>query len=490
MVLKLKLVASTKSMEIACPVKVFCYTQKRGFRSAVHIQRIGTPKASSLSLVALKPKNLPLDFLVRKGQKVKGGTTRCDDSSREYRTAYPDIQEETLHLLEWYSVTRQVKRFCSTPLTISKELKIGSSIQESEILLQQSEAALSLVENISFQGINDTSYVLASSSHVDVIAIEDICLVGKLLKASRSLVDQLNLQRQKVMPLLELFQGADFCVDLSEDIERCLDGSFKRVLDSASDKLSEIRKSCQANDDAILALLKATSRELMKIKAVDGPQVVQRRGRFCIGVKAGFKSRLQGGITLDVSNSGATHFVEPEAAIPLNNRRAELAGEEYEEVRRILKELTLAVSKKKHQIRDLQDRITRLDFAVARSRYAKWMKAVKPTLIACEDLRGKKVLLKQVSHPLLLEAYIDCEDEGKPNIVAPVPVDFEIGTSIKVVAVTGPNTGGKTVAIKTLGISALMAKAGIFLPATEATLPWFDTILADIGDEQVGCDMN
>jgi DNA mismatch repair protein MutS2 len=192
-------------------------------------------------------------------------------------------------------------------------------------------------------------------------------------------------------------------------------------------------------------------------------------------VKAGAAGQIAG-LVHDSSASGSTVFVEPQAVIPLGNRIRELEGREREIEAAILLELSGLVGAEAPALEHLQALLVRLDAGLTRARYAAWLGAVRPEL--AEDPESP-FELRALRHPLLL--WQERREGGAPV----VPVDVVVGSQLRVVAITGPNTGGKTVTLKSVGLAVLMARAGLFLPCTGTPrLPWCARVLADIGDEQ------
>ena len=202
--------------------------------------------------------------------------------------------------------------------------------------------------------------------------------------------------------------------------------------------------------------------------------VAERNGRPVLAVKAGAAGQLPG-LVHDSSASGQTVFVEPQAVIALGNRIRELEGQERELELAVLRELSAQVGEL-DPLEPLQPVLVQLDGALARARYAAWLGAVRP------ELAGEPAApfaLRGLRHPLLL--WQDRREGGRPV----VPVSIAVGPELRVVAITGPNTGGKTVTLKSVGLAALMARAGLFLPCSGTPrLPWCGQVLADIGDEQ------
>jgi DNA mismatch repair protein MutS2 len=248
---------------------------------------------------------------------------------------------------------------------------------------------------------------------------------------------------------------------------------------------------------------------------------------MCVGIRASHRNLLPEGIVLNASSSGATYFMEPKEAIDLNNMEVRLSNSEAAEERAILSMLASEIANSKSEIKHLLDKILEVDLAFARASYAQWMNGVCPifslrTLEGCDSVEedndisvvqeddGLTINIEGMRHPLLLESSLgNISDNhtqrsgnaaelsngngtmvsaGTPQGMAdfPVPVDFKIRHGTRVVVISGPNTGGKTASMKTLGLASLMSKAGMHLPAkTSPKLPWFDLILADIGDHQV-----
>lgn len=320
----------------------------------------------------------------------------------------------------------------------------------------------------------------------------------------------------------------NLCSDLEAAIEHCLDCSRSTVLDRASPKLASIRSKRLENSKALEALIKETAAIVFSAGGMDAKLVTKRRGRMCVAVRASQKGLLKGGVTLDVSNSGATYFMEPEPAIHFNNEEIQLAEEEKLEEIAVLRHLTFMLLDVREDIVDLLERVITLDLACARAGHSAWLSGARPIFSnimatsmssshpfsALDATSGQEDVLlvdiKGVRHPLLLGSALASPvnahrygilwQKAKPrnsspgvkdavdtsDRVLPVPIDIDIRRGVKVVTITGPNTGGKTATLKTLGIVALMAKAGLCLPATGIPrLPWFDSILADIGDDQV-----
>jgi DNA mismatch repair protein MutS2 len=246
-----------------------------------------------------------------------------------------------------------------------------------------------------------------------------------------------------------------------------------RVADRASAELEGLRRQLQGvrteRRERLQELIRRWSALLQ-----DGV-VAERNGRPVLAVKAGAAGQVAG-LVHDSSASGSTVFVEPQAVIPLGNRIRDLEGREREIEAAILLELSALVGAEAPALDHLQVVLVRLDAGVARARYGAWLGAVRPELAASATAPFE---LRELRHPLLL--WQERREGGRPV----VPVSVVVAPELRVVAITGPNTGGKTVTLKSIGLAVLMARAGLFLPCSGTPrLPWCGQVLADIGDEQ------
>ena len=253
--------------------------------------------------------------------------------------------------------------------------------------------------------------------------------------------------------------------DLEEEIQRCI-LSEDEIADSASAELKRLRRAILRQNEAIRSKIQQIVGSSENRMFLQDALVTLRQGRYVIPVKAEHKNRLPG-IVHDQSSSGATLFIEPQTIVNMNNELRELELEEKKEILRILRDLSARAGDKELQIKGNQEILTRLDFMFAKGRLACNMKGSLPHINQEGVLR-----IRKGRHPLI----------DKKTVV---PVDVSIGESFDTLVITGPNTGGKTVTLKTVGLFCLMAQAGLFVPAGEGTeLPVFDNIFADIGDEQ------
>ncbi|KAI3795838.1 hypothetical protein L1987_38498 [Smallanthus sonchifolius] len=424
--------------------------------------------------------------------------TRSVKCSASHRLKLADsLQDETLKILEWPSICNQVSAFTSTTMARDALLPIGRTPEESLRLLDQTSAAFALHLPPDFSGIEDISKLVQSAMSGQLLSIREICAVKRTLRSARDLYQQLNkisIQSERYYPLPEILDNCIFLTELEHKIDFCIDSKFSIILDRASEDLEIIRSERKTNMDHLDSLLKDISTKIFQAGGIDKPLVTKRRSRMCVGIKASHKSLLPNGVVLNVSSSGATYFMEPKDAVELNNMEVKLSNAERVEEQAILGLLTSEIAHSGTEINYLLDRVLEVDFAVARAAHARWMNGVCPVISS--DTGGLSINIEAIQHPLLLETCLKslsskssnsvmwCEGMGQP-LTFPVPIDIKVEHETRVVVISGPNTGGKTASMKTLGVASIMLKAGMFLPATShPTLPWFDFILADIGDSQ------
>jgi len=253
--------------------------------------------------------------------------------------------------------------------------------------------------------------------------------------------------------------------DLEDEIVRCI-LSEDEMADSASPELRRLRRAILRKNEEIRVKIQQIVGSAENRSFLQDAIVTQRQGRYCIPVKAEHKARV-GGIVHDQSASGQTLFIEPQAIVNMNNELTELELAEKKEVQRIIDELSGRVGLEELAIKGNQEILFKLDIIFAKARLAADMNAAKPVMNA-----DGVIDIKKGRHPLI--------DKKKV-----VPINIALGEDYQTLVITGPNTGGKTVTLKTVGLLCLMAQAGLFVPASDGTrLSVFKEIYADIGDEQ------
>ncbi len=384
------------------------------------------------------------------------------------------ILAETLELLEWSRLCDHLATFASTKIgaMACRQWSPWVSQEQTEYRLTQTDEAV-LLENsqaggFSLQGIHDLLPYLERAQRGGALLGRELQEVASTLKAARKVrrtIDDLG----SVPTLQDLVDTIRTYPEIEQAIFQSLedDGS---VRDTASDKLRTARKSVREVRSHIQTRLQRILGE--RGQAVQEAVITQRDGRYVLPVKATHKDVIRG-VVHDSSSTGATLFVEPYSIVGDNNQLRQLQSQIRAEEQRVLKALSDQVGSVTDDLEHLQAVMMELDVALARARYSWWLEGNRPQFVAS----GLK--LRHVQHPLLLWQHHHEEQQ------AVVPVDFKLYADVTAVVITGPNTGGKTVTLKTLGLLVLMAKAGVYLPAKDPVeLPWFDRVFADIGDEQ------
>ncbi|MEL6855115.1 MAG: endonuclease MutS2 [Cyanobacteria bacterium J06607_13] len=384
------------------------------------------------------------------------------------------IQSETLTLLEWPRLCRHLATFTATNIgnVAAQRLPIPTSRAESEELLAQTVETTQLestVGGLQFGGIRDIGVSLERARLQGILSGDELLDIATTLSGARRLRRQIDAQEE--LPVLQaLVEDLRTFPEIEQEINRCIDERGK-VADRASQKLANVRQQLKVVRDRIYSKLQRIMQR--QSGALQETLITQRGDRFVLPVKGAQKDAVPG-IVHDVSASGATLYVEPHSVVENGNRRRALRKEEEIEEEAIRQMLTYKVAEVLPELEHLILTMVKLDLATARARYGLWMEGNAPRFV-----ENEQITLRQLKHPLLLWQQ---KKEQKGRVV---PTDLVMRPDLRVVAITGPNTGGKTVTLKTLGLTALMAKVGMFVPAREPVeLPWFNSVLADIGDEQ------
>ena len=299
---------------------------------------------------------------------------------------------------------------------------------------------------------------------------EELYPIHDLAKASG--YDRSNLSRHEELPLLSSY--AENIPDLSS-LQRAIRAAISpagEVLDDASPSLRELRQESRRIQHNLNEVMERSLRRFQRQELVQEAIITQRNGRFVLLIKAEMRPRVAG-IVHDVSDSGATVFIEPMAAVEQGNRWREARLAEEREVERVLRQLSSLVGEAGHDLLLTLDLLSRLDLGMAKGRYSISLKATPPWVtggVPGDEAQERSLRLTGARHPLLTGDV--------------VPVSLDLGTEFSVMLITGPNAGGKTVTLKTVGLLALMAHAGLHVPAEEAHFPLLDGVYADIGDQQ------
>jgi DNA mismatch repair protein MutS2 len=393
---------------------------------------------------------------------------------------------KTLHVLEYDKILARLEGFCdfSASADLARSLQPTANIEEAQRLLAEtSEARFLLSTNdLSIGGAHDIRMSADLAIRGGVLDPQALLDVKSTLIACRVLKKSLEHAAEKAPRLAKLAVGLPETLGLVDAITRVL-SERGEVLDSASPKLASIRRSLRVAHDRLMSRLQKYLTD--SASKLQEPIITQRDGRYVIPLRAEFKGQIKA-IVHDQSSSGATLFVEPLPVVELNNEVRELELAERDEERRILSELSALVGSHHDELIYGVENLAVLDLAFAKAKYAVEIKASEPLLHEMKGhstrVKGKDpqpaapdhptLNLRDARHPLL-----------NPQTVVPIDIDPKPGTLALVI--TGPNTGGKTVSLKTVGLLVLMAQSGLHVPAqSDSELPCFHDVFADIGDEQ------
>jgi DNA mismatch repair protein MutS2 len=374
-----------------------------------------------------------------------------------------------------------------TAFSAGRELALAlqPSTDAEEVRQRQQETAeakflLSVQPGLSLGGARDVRPLLKNAEIGATLDPPALLDVQSTLISAKALRRAIATKADPYPSLAAIAQRLEECPKLLAEIARCINDNGE-VLDSASPALARIRRELAVARDRLLDRLNRLLGSSDSATYLQEALITQRGGRYVIPVKAEFKGRVQG-IVHDQSASGATLFIEPLAIVELGNQWRQHQLDEQREVERILRELTALVATYAEQIRCTVEALAQLDLAFAKAQYAFAIKAVEPALLGdktfevCETSKvsaGDEYLrLIRARHPLLPAETV-------------VPIDVHLGGDFSILVVTGPNTGGKTVALKTIGLLAAMVQCGLQIPAGEGSaFRVFSGLYADIGDEQ------
>ena len=341
-------------------------------------------------------------------------------------------------------------------------------LEEAVRLQEETQSArerLGLYGSPSFSGVKDVSRALNRADHGGVLNTRELLDVADLLTASRR-VAEYDRDRQGEKTVLDHLFSALHTNKFLEDKIRGAILDEETIADSASPELADIRRKMRLAASKGRQILQRIISSPSYAKVLQEALITQRDGRFVVPVKAECKGSIPG-LVHDISSSGATLFVEPMGVVQANNELKELQAREEKEIDRILRILSGECAAQMMNILYDYDILVHLDVIFARGQLSYRMNAAKPILA-----RRGGIVLRRARHPLL--------DQAKA-----VPISLELGNSYDTLVITGPNTGGKTVTLKTVGLLTLMAQCGLQIPADDGCrLRVFDRVLADVGDEQ------
>ena len=382
------------------------------------------------------------------------------------------MNKKAYQTLEYYKITERLAAHAASAggKKLCLALEPMQSLEQITAAQAESADALSRVYrrgSLYLAGAKDVRASLKRlevGSSLNILELLDICTLLETAGKAKQYARQNDGREEEPDSLDPLFSALEPCAPLSQEIRRCI-LSEDEISDDASPALRSVRRSIRTANDRIHSTLSGMVNGSARSYLQDAV-ITQRNGRYCIPVKAEYRSQVPGMIH-DQSSTGSTLFVEPMAVVRLNNDLKELYLKEQEEIEHVLETLSGQAASCTEAIAQDYELLTELDFIFAKAVLAKEMKATCPVFN-----EERQILIKEGRHPLL--------DPGKV-----VPVTIRLGQDYDLLIVTGPNTGGKTVSLKTTGLLTLMGQAGLHIPAAQnSQLAVFDEVYADIGDEQ------
>ena len=381
-----------------------------------------------------------------------------------------ELFEKSIRTLELPAVLEKLAAKAVSQAAKDRCLKLTPSTDAEEVLrlLDETDAAkerLGLHGSPSFSGVKDVSAALTRADHGGMLNTRELLDIAGVLTASRRVSDY-DAQRQGEETVLDrLFTSLHTNKYLEEQIRSAILDE-ETIADTASSELADIRRKMRLAASKGRQILQRIISSPSYAKVLQEALITQRDGRFVVPVKAECKGSMPG-LVHDVSSSGATLFVEPMGVVQANNELKELEAREKKEIDRILRQLSAACAGSMENILWDYDILVHLDVIFARAQLSYQLNASRP-----EVRRRGGVTLRRARHPLL--------DQAKA-----VPITVELGEQFDTLVITGPNTGGKTVTLKTIGLLCLMAQCGLHIPADSGSaVRVFHRVLADVGDEQ------
>lgn len=395
------------------------------------------------------------------------------------------MNKRSLRILEFNKILSMVTEYATSPMAKRRvdRMKPQRDIDQIRKLQEETNDALNRLNrhgNISFSGLCDIGAsikrlevqgTLTSKELLDIAAVLQVAKAAKQYGDGSDLTEALASKNQEPISqttmdsLTERFNMLLPLEHIASEINRCI-LSENEYADDASSGLKNIRREIRLTNDKLHQQLDKIIKSDANRDQLQDSLITMRNGRYCIPVKQEYRSKFPGMIH-DQSSTGSTLFIEPMAVVNLNNQIKELANEELLEIEKILESLSAQAAAYVSDIAYDLELLTDLDFIFAKAKFARATNSTRP-IFNTDGI----IDIRQGRHPLLEKHTV-------------VPVDIRLGESYNLLIITGPNTGGKTVSLKTLGLFSLMGQAGLHIPAMEESrLAVFDDIFADIGDEQ------
>ncbi|MEI3347797.1 MAG: endonuclease MutS2 [Dysosmobacter sp.] len=381
-----------------------------------------------------------------------------------------ELFDKSIRTLELPRVLQMLADQAVSAEAKTRALAVRPETEPEEVLrlLDQTDAARTMIGlrgSPSFSGVKPVAQSLDRADRGGGLNTRELLTIADLLTAARRAKEYFNADAAEKTAIDHLFLSLHGNRFLEEKIKRCIVDE-DTIADAASTELADIRRHMRAAQAKSRQILQRIISSPSYSKVLQEAIITQRDGRFVVPVKAEHKGDLPG-LVHDISSTGATLFVEPMGVVQANNEYIELEAKEQKEIERILAELSAEAAAHREDIQWDYDALVHLDLIFARGQLSYKMDAIRP-----EVRRDGAIRLRKARHPLL--------DAKKA-----VPIDIELGEAFDTLVITGPNTGGKTVSLKTLGLLTLMAQCGLHIPAGDrSAVSVYRRVLADIGDEQ------
>jgi len=398
------------------------------------------------------------------------------------------MDTKTLHVLEYDKILERLKSYCdfSASMDLARALQPTANFEEAQRLLNETTEARNLftVNDIGIGGAHDIRPAVDLAARGGVLDPQQLLDIKSTLISCREIKKSLERKTDEYPRLTQIAAGLPESHGIVDAITRIVSDRGE-VLDSASPKLASLRREIKIAHGRLMSRLQRYLTE--SANKLQEPIITQRDGRYVIPLRAEFKGQIKA-VVHDQSSSGATLFIEPLPVVELNNAMRELQLQERDEERRILHELSAQVGEHREEFTYGVENLAVLDLIFAKAKYAEDLKASEPLLHQLkapgaqrspkhenqEQKVESKTLIQLIRarHPLLDSATV-------------VPIDIDPKPGTRAIVITGPNTGGKTVSLKTVGLLVLMAQSGLHIPVQSGSeLPCFHAVYADIGDEQ------
>ncbi|WP_186576215.1 endonuclease MutS2 [Aquibacillus kalidii] len=379
------------------------------------------------------------------------------------------MNKRIFHVLEYNKIIERLNSQASSSLGKEKTIAIKPSTNLAEVVKWQEETdeaanVLRLKGNVPLGGIFDIKPSIKRTIIGGILNANECLDIASTIYGGKQIKSFIEGMDEPELPILRgLVEQIVPLNELERQIKSCIDDNG-HVMDGASDKLRSIRTKIRTNESRVRDKLDSYTRT--KTKMLSDAIVTIRNDRYVLPVKQEYRGAI-GGIVHDQSSSGATLFIEPQAVVDLNNQLQEARVQEKNEIERILKELSMKIAEDQSYLYQNVEALGTVDFMFARAKLGQSMRASMP------KMNDKGIIkMKQARHPLITD------DEVVPN-------DVELGESFTSIVITGPNTGGKTVTLKMVGLCTLMAQSGLQIPALDGCeMAVFSNVYADIGDEQ------